>query len=180
MEARRIQGIPIFQSDKRLKDYSMRILPRYLFATFYKILAFILPVFVVLYLVVEFVERIDDFLQYQSTMSTVISYFLLRIPVVGVQVAPLAVLLAVALTIALLQRSRELIALLAAGSSPWSIIHPFVMATLIIVGVSLGMEELILPGAHRALTDLQEDQTRRPPQEAFIQQGEIWVRGADA
>ena len=158
----------------------MKILPRYLFTTFYKILAFILPVFVALYLVVEFVERIDDFLQYQSTVTTVLSYFLLRIPVVGVQVAPLAVLLAVALTVALLQRSRELLALLAAGSSPWSIIHPFVTAALIIAGVSLGMEELILPRAHRSLTELQEDQHRRPPQEAFIQQGEIWVRGADA
>jgi lipopolysaccharide export system permease protein len=158
----------------------MKILPRYLLSTFGKILAIILPLFIVLYLVVEFVEGIDDFLRYQSTMSTVLLYFLLRVPVVGVEVSPLAVLLAVTLTVALLQRSREMIAMLAAGSSPWYIMHPFLVGSLVIAAISLGMEEWILPSAHRAMTDLQEDQRRPPPQGALIQQGEIWFRGPES
>jgi lipopolysaccharide export system permease protein len=104
----------------------------------------------------------------------------LRTPVVAVQVAPLAILLSVALSIALFQRSREIIAFLAAGTSPWHIMHPFLSSALVMAGLSLGAEEMILPGAHRALMGLQEDQRRFPPQGAFIQQGEIWFRTPEA
>jgi lipopolysaccharide export system permease protein len=158
----------------------MKILTIYILTTFAKIFAFVWPLFIGLYLVVEFVERIDDFLQYQANMGTIMLYFLLRIPVVGVQVGPLAILLSVALCIALLQRSRELIAFLAAGTSPWRIIYPFLGGALVMAGLSLGAEELILPRAHRTLMDLQDDQRRAPPQGALIQQGEIWFRAPES
>ena len=158
----------------------MKILTFYVLSTFIKILAFVFPVFIGLYLVVEFVERIDDFLQYQAGVSTIMLYFVLRIPIVGVQVGPLAVLLSVALSIALLQRSREVLAFLAAGTSPWHIIHPFLIGALVISVVSLGAEELLLPRAQRALKDLHDDQRRVPPQGALIQQGEIWYRAPEA
>jgi lipopolysaccharide export system permease protein len=157
----------------------MKTLTVYILSTFVKIVGFVLPVFIGLYLVVEFVERIDDFLQYQAGMGTIMRYFLLRIPVVGVQVGPLAILLSVALSVALFQRSREIIALLTAGASPWHIIQPFLLGAFVMAGISLGTEELILPGAHRALMDLLEDQRRSPPQGALIQQGEIWFRASE-
>src|ERR1700752_2072074 len=106
-----------------LRDRDMKILTIYVLSTFTKILAFVLPTFIGLYLVVEFVERIDEFLQYQASMGTITLYLLFRIPVVGVQIGPLAILLSVALSVALLQRSREIIAFLAAGISPWHLIH---------------------------------------------------------
>jgi lipopolysaccharide export system permease protein len=158
----------------------MKISTLYIFGTFAKILAFVLPVFIGLYLVVEFVERIDDFLHDQASSRTIMLYFLLRIPVVGVQVGPMAILMSVALGIALLQRSREIIAFLAAGTSPWHIVYPLLMGALVMAGVCLGAEELILPRAHRTLMDLQDDQRRSPPQGALIQQGEIWFRPPEA
>ena len=157
----------------------MKILTNYILSTFMKIFAFVLPVFIGLYLVVEFVERIDDFLEIKAGMGTITLYFLLRIPVVGVQVGPLAILLSVALSVALLQRSREIMAFMAAGASPWHIIHPFLLGALVMAGASLGTEELILPGAHRALMDLQEDHRHPPPQGALVQQGEIWFRASE-
>jgi len=157
----------------------MKILTVYVLSTFAKIFAFILPVFIGLYLVVEFVERIDDFLEIQAGMGTIMLYFLLRTPVVGVQVGPLAILLSVALSVALLQRSREMMAFMAAGASPWRMIHPFLLGAFIMAGASLGAEELILPGAHRALIDLQEDHRHAPPQGALVQQGEIWFRASE-
>jgi lipopolysaccharide export system permease protein len=157
----------------------MKLLTTYVLSTFAKIVAFVFPVFIGLYLVVEFVERIDDFLQIQAGMGTIMLYFLLRIPVVGVQVGPLAILLSVALSVALLQRSREIMAFLAAGASPWHVLHPFLLGALVMAGASLGTEELILPGAHRALMDLQEDHRNVPPQGVLVQQGEIWFRASD-
>jgi lipopolysaccharide export system permease protein len=158
----------------------MKILTIYVLSTFTKILAFVFPAFIGLYLVVEFVERIDDFLQYQASMGTITLYLLFRIPVVGVQIGPLAILLSVALSVALLQRSREIIAFLAAGTSPWRIIQPFLTGALIMSAMGLGAEEFILPPAHRALMDLQDNQRRSSPQEVLMQQGELWFRASEA
>jgi len=54
----------------------MKILTSYTLSTFAKLLAFIFPVFVMLYLVVEFVERMDDFLQSEVSANTILCYFL--------------------------------------------------------------------------------------------------------
>jgi lipopolysaccharide export system permease protein len=162
------------------EDDRMKILTSYVFSTFAKILAIVMPVFIMLYLVVEFVERMDDFLQTQVSMNTILRYFLFQIPIVGVRVGPFAVLLSVALAVALLQRSREIIACLAAGTSPWQIIYPFLIGALVMTGMSLGTEEWLLPGAYRGLTDLEKDQHHSPSPGAFMQQGELWFRAPDA
>jgi lipopolysaccharide export system permease protein len=158
----------------------MKILTTYVLSTFTKILAFVFPVFVSLYLVVEFVERIDDFLQYQASIGTITLYLLFRVPIVGIQIGPLAILLSVALSIAVLQRSREIVAFLAAGTSPWRIIHPFLMGALLISVVGLGAEEFILPRAHRALMNLQNHQRASSSQQVLMQQGELWFRASEA
>jgi lipopolysaccharide export system permease protein len=158
----------------------MKILTTYILTTFAKILAFVLPVFVVLYMVVEFVERIDDFVEQQAGVDTLISYFLLRAPVVAVQIASLGILLSVALTIILLERSRELIAFLAAGATPWQLIAPFLLGALALAGLNLATEEYLLPSAHRGLMDLQKDRKGSLPQGVLLQQGEIWLRTPDA
>ena len=137
------------------------------------------PTFISLYLVVEFVERIDEFLQYQASMGTITLYLLFRIPIVGIQIGPLAILLSVALSVAVLQRSREIIAFWRLALSPWRIIQPFVMGALFI-SVGLGAEEFILPRAHRALMDLQNNRRASSPQEVLMQQGELWFRASEA
>jgi lipopolysaccharide export system permease protein len=168
------------RSGVRPRDHAMKILTIYVLSTFAKILAFVFPVFIGLYLVVEFVERIDEFLQWQAGIGTIALDLLLRIPIVGIQIGPLAILLSVALSIAVLQRSREILAFLAAGSSPWHIIQPFLLGALAMSAVSLGAEEFILPRAHRALMDLQDHQRPGSPQEVLLQQGELWFRAPEA
>jgi lipopolysaccharide export system permease protein len=154
----------------------MTILNSYVLKTFLRTLAFVLPLFVVLYLAVEFVERIDDFIQDQGSIDVIMHYFLLRALIVAVQIAPFAILLSVTLTLALLERSREIIALLGAGASPWRIVQPLLLGSILLGGISLGVEEFFLPGAHRGIVVLQDTQKRAPPQGALIEHGEIWFR----
>jgi LPS export ABC transporter permease LptG len=154
----------------------MKLLTRYILATFAKILALVLPVMVALYLVVECVERIDDFVEQQAGADVIALYVVLRAPVVAVQVASMAVLLAAALTIMLLERSRELIAFLAAGASPWHLFYPFLLGGVVLAGLGLAAEEYILPGAHRGLMALPKNHRQTRPQGVLVQQGEIWLR----
>jgi len=60
----------------------LKIVTAYLLKTCGKILAFVLPVFMTLYLVVECVERLDDFVERQATLHVVMHYILLRLPIV--------------------------------------------------------------------------------------------------
>ncbi|MBI3327286.1 MAG: LptF/LptG family permease, partial [Nitrospinae bacterium] len=158
----------------------MKIMPFYLLKTFLKILGLVLPVFVTLYLVVEFFERIDDFVERQAAMRDIVLYFLLRLPIVTVQVGAFAILLSVSITIALLERSREMIAILAAGASPMRLVQPLLLGSVVIVGMTLFAEEYILPAAHRGLVVVQARGTRPKPPSALVQQGELWYRTPDA
>jgi len=158
----------------------MKIITSYLMKTFGKVLALILPVFIMLYLVVEFVERLDDFVEGQTSLRTVVLYFVLRIPIVAVQVGSLAVLLSVTLAIALLERSREVIAFLAAGASPLRLGLPILLAACAIAATTFVAQEYVLPGAHRGVLLLQAPQGLSKPQTALVQQGEIWYRAPDA
>ena len=73
----------------------MTVITRYLLKEFARMTAACTGGFLVLFLVVDFVERADDFLKHQAGAGEVFLYYLLRIPSVFVMIAPVAVLLAV-------------------------------------------------------------------------------------
>ena len=58
----------------------MILLDRYLFKQFTKIMMLVLTALVAIYLLIDFFERIDDFIQAQKSFSLAIKYFLLKIP----------------------------------------------------------------------------------------------------
>jgi lipopolysaccharide export system permease protein len=92
----------------------------------------------------------------------------------------MAILLAVALAVAWLERSREIVAFLAAGTSPARLMQAFLLGSVVIAGMVLGAEEYLLPAAHRQMMTLQDRQSRPTPQSALVHQGEIWYRAPDA
>jgi LPS export ABC transporter permease LptG len=99
---------------------------------------------------------------------------------VAVQIGSLGILLSVAVTMVLLERSRELIAFWAAGATPRQLISPFLLGSLVLAGLNLTAEEYLLPGAQRGLMELQRDRKGVVLQGVMLQQGEIWFRTPEA
>ena len=110
----------------------MKILDRYILKEFLKFIGITVISLVVLFLIVDFFEKIRMFLSNQATATQMASYFIFSIPMIISYMLPPAVLLATLLTYSSLSKFSEITAMKANGISLYRIsIPPLIFAVLI-------------------------------------------------
>ena len=105
----------------------------------------IMASFITLYLLIDFFEKIDNFLEKGKSMGLIIKFFLLNIPFIVEQMSPVCILLAGVVTLGILNHSNELIALKACGVPLRKITAPIIGAGIICTLLFLSMSQLVLP-----------------------------------
>lgn len=123
----------------------MRLVTRYILSHFRRIFLLALGSFVGLFLVVEFFDKVDNFVKHQARLSHYLLYFSASIPQVAVQVAPLAMLLAVFLTVGGLSRTNELTAMRSGGISLWRLTSPLLGLGLLVSLAIVAANETLVP-----------------------------------
>jgi lipopolysaccharide export system permease protein len=112
----------------------MRILDRYIFKSTLSLFLGCLFIFFLLYVVVDIFAHLDEILRQKTGLQVLAQYYLSYLPLIFVQVAPIAGLLATLYTFARLNRFNEIIAMRAAGLSVLQI-----SKTPIILGIILSL-----------------------------------------
>ena len=90
----------------------MILLHRYILTHFFRNLGLILASFISIYLLIDFFEKIDNFLEKGKSFALIGQYFLLNIPFIIDMMSPVCILLAGVVTLGVLNHSNELIALI--------------------------------------------------------------------
>lgn len=153
----------------------MKRISRYLLGSFFHIFFLALTTFIGLYLLIDFFEKVDDLLEHQASAGLYFSYFSLKIPLIFSQVCPMAVLMAVFMTIGGLARTSELTALHAGGVSLARIAAPLIItAWLISLALLLINESLVSPSV-RAMNHVWEVQIEGEPSLSF-KSDRLWLR----
>lgn len=153
----------------------MRILDRYTLSGFFQIFWLALSAFVGIYLLVEFFERVDDFIEHQAVAEQYLWYFSGKLPGIIVQVTPLAVLLAVFLTLGGLSRHGELTAMRAGGVGLVRISFPLLAAGLLVGACTLFLDNYLVPlGARKANYVLGVELNRNQP--TSLSFNNVWLR----
>ena len=93
----------------------MILLNRFLLKHFLRILLLSIGAFIGIYLLIDFFEKISDFIDHKAAAADYLIYLLNSIPVIFVQILPLAILMTVVLTIGTLGRTNEITAMRACG-----------------------------------------------------------------
>lgn len=132
----------------------MRILDRYLLREFAGYLLLGLLGFIVIFVVVDVIEKIDVFLDHRAPFSLVLAYYVNLAPDIVVKVLPVALLLATFLALGQLNKFGELTAMRASGLSLVRIMAPVFGVALACVLVSLLLGELVVPPATRVRDDI--------------------------
>lgn len=153
----------------------MKQVDRYLLRHFLRILGLTMAACIGIYLLVDFFEKAGDFIEHKARAEHYLSYLLNCIPVIGVQVAPLAILMSMVLTLGGLGRSNEITAMRACGLSLWRIIRPIMLAVVFTTLGYLLVNELLTPFSTRQLTRLLEYQLQGRP-EPSLSTDRIWYR----
>ena len=154
----------------------MTIITRYILREFIKIFLYSLAVIVVLFFIGNLVDRLDEFLKYQVSFASLLQYFFFRTLAMIFQITPIPVLLATAISIGILSRNFEIIALRSSGVSLSRTISPILIAALCISIVALFGNELVSPNATKKATALSRSIKGKETKKIF-NPDQIWFRG---
>lgn len=144
-------------------------------------IGFLIPVvltFLVLYLIVDFFDRLDLLLRSHADPLSAIRYFLFKVPLILTQVMPPAALAAMLLSLGMLSRRNEIVAWRASGISLAQTAYPLLaLAGAISVGTLL-WNETVVPYCTRACQYINNIEIRKRPQRGILSERGIWYHGA--
>ena len=123
----------------------MNILARYISQSFLRYLALILATLLILTGLIDFIEKVDDFIAHQATLADYYWYPIYNLPQMVSYAFPLAVLLAAFATIAGLSRTNQLTALYGSGLKFAQISRPLFLWGLFFTGLSLAGNLWLIP-----------------------------------
>ena len=155
----------------------MSVLGRYMSREVTKIVLVSLAGLAVIYLVIDFIDRIDNFLRARVPFRLVIEYFLFKIPFIVQQGIPMSVLMGTLVTLGLLARTNELTAMRAAGVSPFRYCIPIVLVASLWSFGDFALAEWVVPFMSTQANRIWNVHVNRRPAEGGFSQERIWYRG---
>lgn len=158
----------------------MRILSRYILQEFYRLFAFCGVLFVFLFLTVDFLQKIDNFIEAKATNAAVLLYFLYKAPFVAVNMVPPAVLISVIILFASMKKKNELMALRTSGLSLLTICRTMMLGSLIIVVGMFLISETVVPYTSSKGNRIWNVDVQKQDPGLFYGKEEIWYRGNNA
>ena len=123
----------------------MRIITRYLLREFLWVLGIILVSYELIYLTVDFIEKIDNFLAAGVPFNRIVYFFLMSSPYILFNLAPVALLVSILISVGLLVRHNEIAAIKAAGVSIYRLALPILGASIVVGFFMFGLSEVIIP-----------------------------------
>ncbi len=158
----------------------MGILARYVGREYLRYLLLALGSFLVIYLVVDFFDRVGRFAAKDVPARIVAEYFLARLPASVVQVMPIALLLASQLSLMLLSRHNEVVAMRACGVSPTTIVVPLLTLAAVASAGTLVLSETVVPRTSARTLAIESRFLDRPPAGLPAGQRDVWYRNENA
>jgi lipopolysaccharide export system permease protein len=137
-----------------------------------------LAVGVCLYLLSDLFDRLDDFLEAGAGLSAMLTYFLVKTPLILSQILPAVFLLSVGVQLSLMARSRELLALRAGGLSFSVLAKFFIVYSLVWCAVQFGFSQYAGVYGHRAAREIWTVQVH-DRQEDSKEIGNVWFKEGD-
>jgi LPS export ABC transporter permease LptF/LPS export ABC transporter permease LptG len=139
-------------------------------------LALIVSTFLMLLLVFTLFELLSDILRNQVSPIVVGEYLLNVTPYFLYNITPLSILLAVLVTLGLMQRSNEITAIKATGISIYRVIVPLLLASACLAGGLFFFDQFYLPRANKRQDALRNQIKGKPPQ-TYLSPDRKWIFG---
>ncbi len=125
----------------------MRILDRYILKSVFALFFQCLLTFLFLYIIIDVFSHLDEILKQQVSLHILRQYYLAYLPIIFVQVAPIACLLSTLYTFGKLNRNNEIIAMRAAGLSIFQITKTVIIFGLIVSTFVFWVNDRFVPSS---------------------------------
>lgn len=127
----------------------MTILDRYIVKQFLTSFFFGLLAFLLIFLVIDMMEKLDDFIDAHVPAKTVLEYYVAFTPEIIKLMTPVAMLLATLFVVGRLNAQNELPAMKSSGVSLYRLLMPFLLVALLVSLASVYLNGWVLPTANQ-------------------------------
>ena len=158
----------------------MSILSKYVLREFYRLFAFCEGLFVFLFLTVDFMQKIDNFIEAKAAKAAVLLYFLYKAPFIMVNMVPPAVLISVIVLFTSMKKKNELTALRTSGLSLFTLSKAMLLGSLFIVAGMFLVSETVVPYTSSKGNRIWNVDVQKQDPGLFYGKEEIWYRGGNA
>jgi len=155
------------------------LLDDYVLRDFFLYLGMILSTFLVLVLVFTLFELVGDILRNKIATTVVAEYLLNVTPYLLYKIAPLVMLLAVLVTFGLMQRSNEITAIKATGTSIYRVVTPVIVAAAILAGGLFFADQFYFPHTNKRQEAL-HNQIKGKPAQTYLRPDRKWIFGQNS
>ncbi len=154
----------------------MKTLSKYVAREYIKMLLICFSAVTTVYLLVHFLGKLDEFIEFKASLSLIIRMILLKIPRIFYEVLPIVSLLATLITLSLFSRHNEIIAMRACGIRLNRLLVPIFFVTLILSLLALADGEWLVPYANQRLSWLDDVALKKKPHLLALKNNRIWFR----
>ena len=123
----------------------MKRIDWYIIRQFISTLLFALLAFIVLFVIIDLMEHLDDFLDGKVPESVIVEYYVYFMPEIVKLVTPISMLLASLFTTGRMSTANEITVLKAGGMSLYRFMLPFLIVAVIVSGISIYFNGWIVP-----------------------------------
>ncbi len=158
-----------------------QLLDRLVLSDLVRFFVYILASFSILFLIITVFQLLDYISRNNIEWLVVANYLAFLLPTVVNSVAPLAALVAVMVTFAILQKTSQVVALKASGQSIYRMAAPALVGSILLSAVVFLNQDYIMPFTHRRQNKLHYliRKGQEPPQ-TFYQTSNQWICGTDS
>ncbi len=153
----------------------MSILFWYIVRHYLGILTLCLTGLTTIYLVIDFFEKLRKFLRHDAELTSMLLYFVLKIPDISFQLVPFAVLMASLLAIGLLNKNQEITAMRSCGVSIVHVTMPFLAVAGLITVILLGLTAVVIPLANAKAEYIRTVEIQKKPQPLSFTNENLWL-----
>ena len=154
----------------------MGILFWYMLRQYLKVFLLCMTAVLTVYLVVDFFERLRNFLGNDADITVMLLYFLYRVPYMFLELAPGAALLATILTLGFLNKNQEITAMRSCGMSFFQIATPFLAFGIVASTILFAFTAVVVPLANKQAKYIKEVVIQKKPQALTLGKDGLWLR----
>lgn len=133
----------------------MKILDKYLIKQFLQTVFFGLLAFTLIFVVIDMVEKVDDFIDQNASFSIILHYYFVFTPEIIKLMTPVSVLFAALFTAGKAANLSELTAIKASGVSLYRFMLPFLITTFFLCIISIYFAGYLVPMANKTKINIE-------------------------
>jgi len=147
---------------------------------FLKVFGICVMGFVLVLLLVEITDKIKYYFEYNPPGWLMFKYFLVKIPGYMFYAIPMGILMGGMMSLLMMARNSEIIAMQANGIDALSVARPVLMVGFAASMLMLFADETVIPWSNRYSEHIQNVEIAGKPDTALFKSDEIWMRSPES